>query len=279
MSLDRQTITSLAHTAALIGFGFVGTVAIVLGLLYATRGLQPPIYHALYLTLGPTDATQAAMVWHFTLAVGIAALLPPLVVAYALDAGPDGVRKLAPVFGAATVLLACFALTVGLRVLPLPIGIAILGIVLLSIPILLHYRYDVHSPALPTLGGAVPVIVVVFLLLGFGMGWGWGYVVMAETAPPSTVNDATVADFDEAPQVRDDLFTENSCSGLAGGGEQCILSIRGYEHEMQAVRFLARHGVRCPYVNAPPDSKRDAGSFLAEHDGHYYRVTCGTHGD
>ena len=55
------------------------------------------------------------------------------------------------------------------------------------------------------------------------------------------------------------------------------LSLREYDGESRAARFLDAHGVRCPYLNANTGEK--PGSFVAEHDGTHYRVTCEKYGD
>jgi hypothetical protein len=94
-------------------------------------------------------------------------------------------------------------------------------------------------------------------------------VVIAEEAPASSVEGAEVVEFADVPQVREDP-SSGDCDGDA-----CYLQLRGYEHELEATRFLARHGVRCPFQG----SGQDPGSFVARHDGAYYRVSCGAHGD
>lgn len=276
-----RTSLSLKRAARATGFalvGFLTTAVLAIALVNLTTPVQLPIYHALYLSIGPAGATQAALVGQFTIAIAIASVLPAIVVAYLLDDGTSGLSDIAPGIGVAVALFVLFALSVGFRLVPLPIAAVGVALLFLAIPVVLAVRYDVSSPALPALGGAVPVIVVLFLLLGFGMGWGWGYVVTATTVSADTVDDTSVADLDDAPRVENDLFTENTCTTTADGRE-CILQLRGYEHEHEAIRFLARHGVRCPYGNAPASEQGDAGTLIAEHDGDYYRVSCHPHGD
>lgn len=279
MPVTRQTLTNVARTAGFILFGLVATALLGVGLLYVTQDIQGLLYRALYLPVGPTDATRLAMITHFTIVAILALTLPALAVLAFLGESLPGARAVKRGVGLVAGLVFVFALTTRLGVVPYLSGLVILALLLFGIPLLLYHQYEIDSPAVPTLGGGVPVVILLFLLLGFGMGWGWGYVMVAETVPASTVTDATVTDFDSVPQVEADLFRENACSGLSGGGEQCILYLRGYEHELEATRFMAEQGVRCPYVNAPAGTSVEAGSFLAEHNDTYYRVTCSPHGD
>lgn len=276
MPTTRPTATRIATAVAFAVLGLLTTAVLALALMNLTTPIQLPIYHALYLSMGPTASTQAALVGQFTIAAALASVLPAIVVASLLDDGTAGLREIAPGIGVAIALFVLFALTVGFRLVPLPIAIVVVALLFLAIPVVLATRYDVASPALPTLGGAVPVIVVLFFLLGFGMGWGWGYVVTATPVSPDTVDESSAVDFDDAPRVEADLF-DDTCTTDDGG--ECILQLRGYEHEHEAIRFLARHDVRCPYGNAPATDQRDPGTLIAEHDGDYYRVSCHPHGD
>lgn len=276
MPSTRLTLKRAARAAGFALLGLITTAVLALALMNLTTPVQLPIYHTLYLSLGPAGATQAALVGQFSLAAAIASVLPAICVAYLLDEGTTGLRDIAPGIGVAIGLFVLFALTVGFRLVPLPIAIVVVALLFLAIPVVLAIRNDVDSPALPTLGGAVPVIVVLFFLLGFGLGWGWGYVVTATPVSPDTVDESSAVDFDDAPRVEADLF-DDTCT--TGDGGECILQLRGYEHEHEAIRFLARHGVRCPYGNAPATEQGDAGSLIAEHDGDYYRVSCHPHGD
>lgn len=81
------------------------------------------------------------------------------------------------------------------------------------------------------------------------------------------MNGSSSADFDDVPQIRDDLFA-GDCSTGPDGRQVCRLSLRGYEHEARAARFMARHCVRCPYQNARTDP---SDSSVATDDDPYYR--------
>ncbi|MFB6295018.1 MAG: hypothetical protein ABEI97_04615 [Candidatus Nanohaloarchaea archaeon] len=97
----------------------------------------------------------------------------------------------------------------------------------------------------------------------------------AQEIPTSAVNGSATASFNDVPQVRDDLFA-GDCSTGTNDRQVCRLYLRGYEHEAKAARFMARHGVRCPYQNAQTGR---SDSFIATYNGSYYRVTCSPHGD
>lgn len=75
------------------------------------------------------------------------------------------------------------------------------------------------------------------------------------------------------PEVRADLFAARNCE--PDDGDVCRLELRGYAHDAAAARFLADHGVRCPFPGEPVDG----GSMLVEHDGTTYRLRCGAYGD
>lgn len=269
--LDARGAVRLGGSAL---FGLVAAGALSIAVMNALRGIQPPLYHAVYTEMGPTSATHVAVLGHFTLGAVIAVLVPPLVVAAAAD-GFGGTTDLAPGLAGTAGLLVLFALGWQFASFPFFPGLVVLGLLLLGVPLFLSHRLDVRSPALPTMAGAAPVALALFVLMGFGMVWGWGYVVVAETVSPAVVDEPPSADFDDVPAVRDDLFAANNCD-TTDGTTRCELQLRGYDHERTAARFLDQHGVRCPYTNDPGGP---SGSVIAEHENEYYRVTCTPHGD
>jgi hypothetical protein len=95
------------------------------------------------------------------------------------------------------------------------------------------------------------------------VGRGGGYDLVATERPDAT--DAA-AGFEEAPAVRDDLFRAANREGGDGEPATYRLPLRGYDGESRVARFLADHGVRCPYLNA---NAGGSGSVVAEHDGQY----------
>lgn len=268
MDLPDVTLRQVAVTVSYLLLGVVGTAAVGLGTLFALQPAQEFVYDLVYFRVGPADATEFAILLVFLVAGTVALSAASLAGEYLSDRGAN-LRPILVGLGALGGLVVLFAVVSLLGLLGFPIAILVVLVAGLGVPLLLRFRFGVRSGALPAFVGGVPVVVLMLLLAGFGIGWGWGYTLTAEQVPASTVGDAEVASFDAVPQVRDDLFS-GDCSG-----DTCYLYLRGYEHEETAVRFLAEHGVRCPYQG----STRGAGSFFALHDGDYYRVSCASHGD
>lgn len=273
-SMDSPDITleGVARTAGHLLLGGIGTAALTIVLLRLVQPLRPAIYHALYLPLGPWGATAATTVIAFTAAALAALGVPPLVVEAFRDR--DRLRRSLGGFAGllalacAVVVAAAYVEVLGfVTLVPLVAAIvagAFAGLRRLDAPVATH----------ATLAGGLPILALALLLLGFGLGWGGGYYLTAEAVSQTAVN-GTVADFDEVPEVRDDLF--DSCERFSAG--VCRLQLRGYEHEERAARFLDRHGVRCPYRDAAAGRRNEPRAFYAVHDGTYYRVTCVPYGD
>ncbi|MFB6195116.1 MAG: hypothetical protein ABEI80_03020 [Haloplanus sp.] len=262
-----------ATAYGLLGLLVTGVVAV--GLLYPTRPVQSVIYDLVYLQLGPSEATETAILTHF-LATGVVAISVPLLIGdYLSDRLANG-RALAGGIAAMGGLLVAFLVVALAGLAAFLTALAVLAVAFVGVPAVLRYRYDVRSGGIPAFVGGVPVLLLLLLLVGFGLGWGWGYVVTAQQVPAGTVS-GSAADFADAPALERDLFTPANCGTGTDGRRVCRLSLRGYEHERAAARFMARHGVRCPYQNAPSSGESD--SFVARHDGAYYRITCTPHGD
>ncbi|WP_197425551.1 hypothetical protein, partial [Halobacterium sp. CBA1126] len=133
-------------------------------------------------------------------------------------------------------------------------------------------RARVSRGATVTFAGSLPVLALLLVLLGVGLGWGGGYEVVAE--PTDAGADRPAADLSDAPEVRADLFAAPDEDGVYR------LGLRDYDRERQAARALDDRGVRCPFVNTPSNPVYDPdASFVAEHDGQYYRVSCVAYGD
>ncbi|MFB6269972.1 MAG: hypothetical protein ABEH83_08520 [Halobacterium sp.] len=266
----RDLLSALGYAA----LGVLGTGVAAVGLVYVLQPLQPVVYDALYLVVGPWTATEAASIFHIGVA-GVLAVSVPTVTAELLD----GQRTAALALGFVALVAALVAVLVAAALL------GVLGFLTLLVAYALLVAAalgalaasDAATGTLTAFVGGVPVLALLLFLLAFGLGWGGGYDVVAERLQGHDATD-DVADFDDAPQVRDDLFAEQSCDPYEDG--VCRLSLRGYEHELRAARFLDAHGVRCPFLNQPsmPVYDRDA-SFVAEHAGDYYRVSCEAYGD
>lgn len=268
------TLRRVGRVAAYGAGGFVGTAIVALLLLNLTQPLQRVVYDAVYLQLGPSEATTTAILSHFLVAA-VAALAVPLVVGDYLSDRLANRRVLAgAVAGLAGALLAFLAVALaGLG--GFLSAIVVLGVVLVGIPVILRVRYGIRSGGLTAFVGGVPVVLLLLVAAAFGIGWGWGYVVTAEEVSTDSVND-TVVTFEDAPVFERDLFAAGHCEVDPDGQEVCRLSLRGYDGERAAARVMARHGVRCPYQNGPADS---GGAFFAQHGNSTFRITCSPHGD
>jgi hypothetical protein len=271
----RDAYRRVATTAALALLGLVGTAAVAFVLLPVTGSLQAPVYRAVYPALGPTDATFAATLAQFVVVTAVAASAPALV-AHHLAGGTVDARAVAAALGVALLAVVAAAALLLTGLVPVEAGFVLAVAAFVAVAVVLRFRFGVRSGGVTALVGATPAVVLLLALAGFGLGWGWGYVVSAEAVPDSAVNGTAVADFDEVPDVRDDLFAADACEQRSEG-RVCRLHLRGYEHERRAARFLARHGVRCPLANG--GGSFEAATFVAEHDGTLYRVGCHAHGD
>lgn len=273
MEIASSRLGTIGRAFAYGVLGFVGTAVVAVGLLNATGVVQRVVYDLLYWWLGPSEATETAILVNFLLVVAVGISVPMLLGDYLSDRLANRVA-----FGyAAAALLGAvivFLLVALLHLAAFLTALVVLGVVLVAVPLALRYRFGVRSGGVPAFVGGVPVLFALLLVTGFGLGWGWGYVVTAEEVPASSV-DGTPPDFAGAPAVAADLFDEANCA-VVDGARTCRLSLRGYEHETAAARFLANNGVRCPYLNAATDTAD--GAVLA-HEGTYYRVTCSPHGD
>lgn len=272
MDIPTPKLDQIGRTAGYLVLGIVGTVVFALAVLLIGGAIQPVVYDLFYLQVGPSEATETAILTHFLLAE-FTAITIVLVGADYLNNGFTNRTAITRIIGVLAGLLMVFLVLSVLELAAFLTAIIVLAAAVVTIPLLLWFRYDVRSGTLTTFLGAIPVLVVLLLIAGFGVGWGWGYIMTAEQVPESSVT-GSVVDLDDAPQIRDDLF-DGDCSG--GDGDRiCRLYLRGYAHEAQAARFMAEHGVRCAYQNEPD---WDSDSFIATADGSYYRITCSPHGD
>lgn len=272
----RRSTPSLEQAGRTLGYGAFGvgvTAIVALVVLNLTDSGQAGVYDRVYLHLGPSGATEVAILAHF-LAAGMIALGVTMVAAdYLSDRGAN-IHAVGVVFAAMLALVVGFLVVAVSGLAAFLTVLLVLAVAFLGVPLWLRYRSGVRSGAVPAFVGGIPVIVLLLFLAGFGLGWGWGYVVVAEEIPESSV-DGPVADMGEMPEVRDDLFA-GDCESSGEDRRQCHLQLRGYEHEVTAAQFMERQGVRCPYQTTY-SGEEDA--FIADDDGTYYRVTCSPHGD
>lgn len=266
----------LNRAIGLLGYGLLGTVTtglVGLVVLNLAEPIQAVVYDLVYLRIGPTTATELAILVHFLLAVAVALAAAMLAGDAISDRGANG-RAIGLGTGAMLALVVAFIVVVLAGLTAFLAALLLLAAGLIAVPLGLRYRLGVRSGALPAFVGAIPVVVLLVFLAGFGLGWGWGYIVTAEAVPSSAV-DGPVAPLEEVPEVRDDLLVDGDCEPT-DEGERCTLQLRGYEHERSAIQFMADHGVRCPYQNTHTGETQ---ALFVRHDGTYYRVTCSPHGD
>lgn len=255
---------------ALTGYGLAGLVGTILGtvvFLFALQPAQPVVYDALYRQLGPWTATSAATALQFA-AAGLLAVSLPTLAAEHLDGGQT--ESAAAVLAAGVfVLVAALVVAVALGAPPL-LATAAADALFVATAFVALDRVGVSRAGRTAFVAGAPALALLLVLLAVGLGWGGGYDVVAEPAPDATEVDA---DFADVSELQADLFGSGSCEDGV-----CRLSLRQYEGEATAGRFLDDNGVRCPLVNAP--GARDwGGSFVATHDGDRYRVRCEAYGD
>ncbi|MFB6254223.1 MAG: hypothetical protein ABEI06_06420 [Halobacteriaceae archaeon] len=274
--LSENTQHTLRQAGKTVGY-FIGggliTIGIAIGLLRFTVWIQAIIYDLLYLQVGPSAATKAAILIHFMIIVMIAMTIA-MAVGDLLSNRLAHWRYLVIGMGTMMTLLLVFVVIALFGFAAFLTAIIVLGVSFVIIPAMLRYYYHIKSGAIPAFIGAIPVAILLFLLAGFGIGWGWGYILTAKAVPVSTVGPPD-ANFEAVPAVSEDLFQPENCT-TEDGRRTCRLSLRGYEHELIAIRFLARYGVQCPYTNA---GSIDPSSFIARHNDTLYRVSCIPHGD
>lgn len=264
----------MGKAAAFLVLGVILTGGVALVLLNLTEPVQAVVYDAVYLRVGPSEATETAILTHF-LVSGLGAISVSMLLGDYLSDRLAHRAAFAKSIGVVLVLFLGFLVAVLTGVAAFLTVLMVLAAVFVAAPLLLHYRFDVRSGGVLAFVGGIPVLILLLFLAGFGLGWGWGYVVTAQEVPASTVDGPAVT-FEDAPELRNDLFVSGDCETDPESSRVCHLQLRGYEHETAAARFLARNGVRCPYQNTYTG---EADAFVAEYDGSFYRVTCSPHGD
>lgn len=270
---DRSVVRLVLVTLGYAVLGTIVTGGVALVSLNVSLPLQTTIYDIFYLRVGPGEATVIAILGQFLFASLVGVIVSMVIAEWLDETGQHwrGIRI------GAMCLLALPVVFGGLVFLGLPAELSVLGVLtvgFLGLLLLLRFRYGVRTGSVPAVLGAIPVVILFLLLAGFGIGWGWGYVMIAEGVPESQVS-GPVADFDAVPTVRADLLGSGDCAGV-DSGQRCRIQLREYPHAVAAVRFMDRHGIRCP---AQRSGGGTSDAFYAEHDGAYYRVSCTPHGD
>lgn len=294
MDIDELTLRGVARGTGHLLVGTVGTTAAVVALLWLVEPARPVVFDAFYLAVGPWTAEMTATLLSFTLAGIVAVSLPTLGAVYwrsRAEHVPTLLAGLAGALGLVAVGLSLAALAGAVTILDTLLAFAAFAV---AVPLGLRATGAWPSGAV-TFAGGLPVLALLVLLLGVGLGWGGGYDVVATEVPAADVEGGADATFADAPRLRDDLLASSGdgggryssgddvrgyCAENAEGRRACRLSLRGYEHEAAAARFLDDHGARCPYRLASPGRPASGNrSFVAADGGTYYRVTCQSYGD
>lgn len=266
------TIGRVGTAAAYLVAGAIGTAAVSIALTPIVLPLQRATYGSFYAPLGPWRATEAAVILAGAV-VGLLALAVPTLLVASLRGSRDAVPPMLAGFAAllgVSLFVVVFAALLGLFELPGAFFALVVAVVAFGAVV---HALDTGVRPVATFAGGVPVFALLLVLLAAGLGWGGGYELVAQELPD---DEGYAVEFDEAPEVRDDLFRAVN-RDEEGGAVAYRLQLRGYDGESAAARFLAEHDVRCPYING--NAGAEAGSFVAEHDGTRYRVTCVTYGD
>lgn len=264
MNLSDATTGERRTTAVYLLAGALGTGIAAAVLSLVAPWLQQAAYDSFYLSLGPWRATEAAVLLAGAV-VGLLSIgIPTLLVASvrgSRDSLPPILASLGALFGVSIFLLVFVAL-LGLFELPVAMAALVVAVAALGVGL---YHLGTDPRTVVTFAGGVPVFALLLVFLAALPGG--GYALVAEETGDT---NGSVADFDETPEVRDDLF--RSANREDDDPITYRLSLREYDHGPSAVRFLDANGVRCPSLDA--DAGRESEPFVAEHDGVTYRVRC-----
>jgi MFS family permease len=219
MDCSNLTLGRVGPIVAYSVLGLIGTAGVVLFVLNVSQPVQAVLYRAVYLRVGPSEATETAILAQF-LGVGLVGISIPMVIADYLSDGLTHRRALGIGIGVMAGLLIGFFAVALAGLAAFLTSLSILVIAVISVPVLLRYRLGVRSGALPAFVGGIPVLFLLVLAVGFGLGWGWGYVITAQEVPAETVN-GSVATFDDARAFEAELFAD--CEIDTAGRQVCRL--------------------------------------------------------
>ena len=265
-------LRSVSHIAAALLLGAAGTGAFFWVVGRFAHGLRAALLDALYGTVGPTAAWQLSTTVWFTAVGSVAVAVPPLLLAMA-SAREDRGRVLELVGGFAGLTILAVVLFAGAGYL----GVLEFSLVAVGLLLLLAGHYVVlrsrgGSPeAVVVFVGGLTLLLPLVFLFGSAFAAGGSYHVVATAVPTDSVERENVARFDDVPAVRDALFSRDACDAYGDRERVCRLPLDGSRSAERAVAFLAENGVRCV---VPAHARPRGPSFVAEHDGTRYRVTC-----
>jgi predicted MFS family arabinose efflux permease len=140
-------------------------------LLYVFQPIQTVIYDLVYLWVGPSEATETAILTHFV-TVGILGFSVAMLLGDYLS---DRLAHREQILKATGGLVGLIVVFLGIALsgyAAFLTALLVLVVGFLGVPLLLRYRYDVRSGSVPAFLGGIPVLVLFLLLVGFGLGWG-----------------------------------------------------------------------------------------------------------
>jgi hypothetical protein len=269
VDLGDATIGDRRTTAVYLLVGAIGTGVLGVALTSILPSLRRAAYGSFYLSLGPWRATEAAVLLSGSVAGLVSLGVPTTLVAVVRGSRasvPPILAGLGALFGVSIFLLVFVAL-LGLFEPPAAIVALVVAVAALGVGL---YRLGTDHRTVATFAGGVPVFALLLVLLAAVPGGGYALVAEETGVPDPADANGSLADFEAAPEVRDDLFGSATREGddpITYG-----LSLREYDHGSSAARFLGENGVTCPYVSANADEESE--TFVAEHDGTYYQVRC-----
>ncbi|MFB6295019.1 MAG: hypothetical protein ABEI97_04620, partial [Candidatus Nanohaloarchaea archaeon] len=169
MDLSTPTLKRIGTIAAYLVLGVVGTAAVALGLLYTLQPVQQVVYEVFYLQVGPSEATETAILTHFLLA-GFTAIGAVLVAGDYLSDRLAHRTAMAKAIAVLPGFILVFLVVALLDLAAFLTAILVLAAAVVVIPVLLRYRYGVRSEGVPAFVGGIPVLILLLLLAGFGLG-------------------------------------------------------------------------------------------------------------
>lgn len=247
--------------------GAIGTGVAGVALAPILASLRRAAYGSFYLSLGPWRATEAAVLLVGAVAGLLSIGVPTTFVAFvrgSRDSVPPILAGFGALFGVSVFLLVFVAL---LGLFEPPAAMAALVVTLAALGVGLYHLGTDHR-TVATFAGGVPVFALLLVFLAASPGG--GYALVAEE---TGATNGSVANFEAAPDVGDDLFVSANREGSDPATYR--LSLREYDHGASAAQLLDANGVRCPSLDAGGESD----AVLAEYDGTTYRVRCVADGE
>ncbi|MDL0139557.1 hypothetical protein PNP85_08575, partial [Halobacterium salinarum] len=162
MNISTPTLKQAGTTAAYLVLGAIGTAAVALGTLSVAQPIQPTVYELFYLQVGPSDATQTAILAHFLVAAIVGLAIPMFVGDYLSDRGAN-LHVLAGGIVAMFGLLLVFFVVALAGLAAFLTAILVLAVGLVGVPLALRFGYGIRSGGVPGFVGGIPIVLVLLL--------------------------------------------------------------------------------------------------------------------